>query len=56
MKIRTVNEGDAPRWAEMRHELWPDSVVAHMGDIGNYFAGATDHMVEVFVLDRHADG
>ena len=38
MKIRTVNETDAPEWVRMRTALWPDSPGDHAPEIDQFFA------------------
>ncbi len=52
MRIRKAKRGDLAEWANMRAQLWPDSPDGHIGEIEDYFSGASIDIVQAFVLEN----
>jgi len=39
MIIRPIEPSDAPEWATLRQDLWPDEPGVHAAEIASFFAG-----------------
>lgn len=55
MRIREINEKDADEWSRMRTVLWPDTPDQHCAEIAAFFAGTSNDVVEVFVIEASAN-
>lgn len=51
MLIREAKPEDAGEWSRMRTQLWPDTPDAHRAEIAAFFAGTSNDIVEVFVIE-----
>ena len=52
VSVRPVRPSDAPRWAAMRHALWPDeTLAAHAAEIAAFFAGTQAEPQGVLVAE-----
>ncbi len=51
MLIRPVEKADHKEWAELRNQLWPDSIEVHLNELQEFFDGNSVDIVEAFVLD-----
>ena len=54
--IRAAAPADAPRWAEMRDQLWPAAPGEHAGEIAAYFAGIRRHGFDAALMAVDGDG
>lgn len=55
MRIREISEKDASEWSRMRTILWPDTPDQHHAEIAAFFAGSSNDVVEVFVVEVSAN-
>ena len=55
MMIRSVKKSDLDQWAELRNQLWPDSIETHKNELNKFFIGRSADIVKVFVATTEAN-
>lgn len=51
MILRKAKDTDLQHWANLRNQLWPDSLDTHLAELENFFSGRSNDMVKVFVAE-----
>lgn len=55
MRIREATAKDAAEWSRMRTVLWPDTPDDHRAEIAAFFAGTSNDVVQMFVIEVSED-